>query len=74
VPQVYLGAPASKPAGVQFAAKALAGYTRVHLGAGQAKTVSVHVPKRQLQYWSTTADWTTAIGKPDALRQRVRTG
>ena len=62
VPQVYLGAPASKPAGVQFAAKALAGYTRVHLGAGQAKTVSVHVPKRQLQYWSTTADWTTAIG------------
>jgi beta-glucosidase len=62
VPQIYLGAPATKPAGVQFAAKALAGYSRVHVGAGQTRTVTVHVAKRQLQYWSTTAGWTTATG------------
>jgi beta-glucosidase len=62
VPQVYLGAPASKPAGAQFAPKALAAYTRVHLDAGQSRTVTVHVPRRQLQYWSTTAGWTTATG------------
>jgi beta-glucosidase len=62
VPQVYLGAPATKPTGAQFAPKALAAYTRVHLGAGQSRTVVVHVPKRQLQYWSTTAGWTAATG------------
>ena len=62
VPQVYLGAPSTKPAGVQFAPKALAAYTRVHLNAGQSTTVTVQVPKRQLQYWSTTAGWTTATG------------
>lgn len=62
VPQIYLGAPATQPTGVQFAPKALAGYTRVHLGAGQSRTVTVDVPKRQLQYWSTTGGWTTATG------------
>ena len=62
VPQVYLGAPATKPAGVQFAPTALAGFTRLHLGVGQSRTVSVHVAKRQLQYWSMTAGWTTATG------------
>jgi beta-glucosidase len=62
VPQVYLGAPATKPTGAQFAPKALAAYTRVHLGAGQSRTLAVHVPKRRLQYWSTTTGWTTAMG------------
>jgi beta-glucosidase len=63
VPQVYLGAPATKPAGVQFAAKSLAGYSRVGLAAGASRTVSIHVPLRQLQYWSTSAGWTTATGQ-----------
>ncbi len=62
VPQVYLGAPANRPTGVQFAPTALAAYSRVHLAAGETKTVSLHVPRRQLQYWSTTAGWTTATG------------
>jgi beta-glucosidase len=64
VPQVYLGAPSDAPAGVQFPVRALAAFDRVHLKAGEAKTVTLNVAPRQLQYWS-TADhkWETAAGK-----------
>ncbi|MHA3700885.1 beta-glucosidase [Jatrophihabitans sp. YIM 134969] len=62
VAQVYLGTPEDAPAGVQFAKKALAAYGRVELAAGQTKTVALHIPVRQLQYWSDTAGWTTATG------------
>ena len=62
VPQVYLGAPTTQPAGAKFAPTALAAYARIHLAAGRTTTVSVHVPLRQLQYWSTTGGWTTATG------------
>ena len=63
VPQVYLGAPAQRPAGVQFAPTALAGYSRVFVPAGKARTVTIHVRKRQLEYWSTTANgWKLATG------------
>ena len=63
VPQVYLGAPASPPAGVTFAARALAGYHRIALRPGQSQTVTLHVPLRQLQYWDTKAGaWVTATG------------
>ncbi|WP_432181587.1 beta-glucosidase [Streptomyces sp. NBC_00063] len=63
VPQVYLGAPQNPPTGVRFAPTALAGYDRVHLEAGQTRTVTLHVPTRQLQYWSTAERaWTTATG------------
>jgi beta-glucosidase len=48
--------------GVQFAPKALAGYDRVSLAAGQSKWVTIHVPVRQLQYWSDVSGWTTATG------------
>jgi beta-glucosidase len=62
-PQVYLGAPASQPSGVQFAPRALAVYSRVHLNPGQWTTVTMTVPKRQLQYWSTAKNrWVTATG------------
>jgi beta-glucosidase len=63
VPQVYLGAPQQPPAGARFAPRSLAGYSRVTLAPGQTRTVTVRVPKRQLQYWS-TADgrWATATG------------
>ncbi|HEX4649159.1 MAG TPA: glycoside hydrolase family 3 C-terminal domain-containing protein [Steroidobacteraceae bacterium] len=54
VPQVYVSAPRSRPAGVQFAERALAGFERVRLGAGESRVMEVHVPARQLQYWSTT--------------------
>jgi beta-glucosidase len=64
VPQVYLGAPALIPAGVQFPVRALTAFDRVHLAAGEAKTVSLHVEPRQLQYWSTKdGKWESATGK-----------
>ena len=62
VPQVYLGAPDSPPAGAQFAPRALAAFDRVTLAAGQTATVSMHVPVRSLQYWSTISGWVTATG------------
>jgi len=64
VPQVYLGAPAEIPAGVQFPVRALAAFDRVHLAAGESKSVTLRVAPRQLQYWSTTKHaWVTASGK-----------
>ena len=64
VPQVYLGAPSEVPAGVQFPVRALVAFERVHLGAGEGKTVTLHVEPRQMQYWSTKdGAWETAAGK-----------
>jgi beta-glucosidase len=64
VPQVYLGAPSEIPEGVQFPVRALVAFDRVHLNAGEGKTVSLHVDPRQLQYWSTRdTKWVTATGK-----------
>ena len=63
-PQVYLGAPVEIPAGVQFPVRALVGYDRIHLKAGEGKTVTLHVAARQLQYWSTKkGKWVAASGK-----------
>jgi beta-glucosidase len=62
VPQVYLGAPDTAPSGVQFAPRALAAYGRVTLQPGQTKTVALHIPVRQLQYWTDAAGWSTATG------------
>jgi beta-glucosidase len=64
VPQVYLGAPSEIPSGVQFPVRALAAFDRIHLAAGENKTVALHVAQRQLQYWSTASGkWVTASGK-----------
>ena len=64
VPQVYLGAPSQIPDGAQFPVRALAGFDRVHLKAGEAKTVMLHVEQRQLQYWSTKdGKWEIPSGK-----------
>ncbi len=52
VPQVYLDAPETKPEGAQFAPRTLAAFTRVTLGAGETKTVTMHVPVRSMEYWS----------------------
>jgi beta-glucosidase len=70
VPQAYLGAPASSPAGIAFAVKALAGYDRIHLAVGESKTVTLHVAPRSLQYWDeaskswkrTTSPRTLSVG------------
>ncbi|MGH8142401.1 MAG: beta-glucosidase family protein [Steroidobacteraceae bacterium] len=55
VPQIYLGAPQMQPPGAQFAPRALAGFERVHLLPGERRSVHLHVPLRQLQYWSASA-------------------
>ena len=63
VPQVYLAAPTTAPAGVQFAPTALAGFDRVTVRAHHSTTVRIQVPLRQLQYWSSASDrWVTATG------------
>jgi len=63
VPQVYLGAPKEPPSGAQFAVKALAAFDRVSIPAGQSKTITLHLPLRRLQYWSTADNhWDTAAG------------
>lgn len=64
VPQVYLGAPDNIPAGVQFPVRSLAAFSRVHINPGETRMVTLHVPLRQLQYWSTAeGKWVTATGK-----------
>ncbi len=64
VPQVYLGAPSQIPAGVQFPVRALAAFDRVHLSAAETRTVTLHVPLRQLQYWSAKEQkWMMPVGK-----------
>ncbi len=63
VPQVYLGAPSQIPDGVQFPVRALVAFDRIHLAPGEEKLVTLHVPERQLQYWSTKdQQWVTATG------------
>jgi beta-glucosidase len=68
VPQVYLGAPAERPKGVEFPVHALAAFGRVHLDAGQSQAVSVHVPLRRLESWSSVdKKWIKASGSREVL-------
>jgi beta-glucosidase len=53
VPQVYLSPPQKPPAGAAFALKALAGFDRIALKAGEMRTVTIAIDRRRLQYWST---------------------
>jgi beta-glucosidase len=64
VAQVYLGAPNKIDDAAQFPVRSLVAFDRIHLSAGEARTVVLHVPLRKLQYWSVAnARWVTAIGK-----------
>jgi beta-glucosidase len=61
VAQVYVGPPPHAP--LLMADKALSGWARVELAPAEAKTVTVHVPARQLSYWSTDRKgWIVAGG------------
>jgi beta-glucosidase len=63
VPQVYLSAPAATPEGVQFPVRSLVAFDRVPIPAGQTREVTLHVPLRELQYWSTKEQkWETPAG------------
>jgi beta-glucosidase len=53
VPQLYLDAPADRPANVQFAPRTLAAFARITLQPGASQDVTLHVPARSLEYWST---------------------
>ncbi|HEY6876574.1 MAG TPA: glycoside hydrolase family 3 C-terminal domain-containing protein, partial [Polyangiales bacterium] len=61
-PQLYLGAPDNVPPGVRFATRALAGFTRLTLAAGESRVVELDVPARLLAYWSSTYGWLRATG------------
>jgi beta-glucosidase len=52
VPQVYLAAPANRPAGVQFAPRTLVAFERVTLNPGEEREVTLHVAPRAFEYWS----------------------
>jgi beta-glucosidase len=52
VVQVYLGAPAPAPTGVDFPVHALAAFSRVRIAAGGAREVRLHVAPERLRYWS----------------------
>jgi beta-glucosidase len=70
IPQVYLDAPGDSVAGVTFAPRSLVAFERIALKAGEARTVTLHVALRQLQYWSPARHaWLRARGK-----RRVRVG
>jgi len=63
-PQVYLSGPDHAPIRVQFSVRKLVAFGHFHVRAGETKTVRLHVPLRELQYWSLAQQsWTTAIGK-----------
>lgn len=63
VPQVYLDAPEKPQGGAQFAVRALVAFDRVHLNAGETKVLTLHVPSRLLEYWSTKANrWVRTAG------------
>ncbi len=53
VPQVYLDAPADRPANVQFAPRTLAAFARITLQPGESQDITLHVAPRSLEYWST---------------------
>jgi beta-glucosidase len=68
VPQVYLGAPEQRPKGADFPVHALAAFDRIHLDAGQSQAVSMHVPLRQLECWSSAENkWIKPIGAREVL-------
>jgi beta-glucosidase len=64
VAQVYVGAPAESPSGARFPKRSLVAFERIHVPARQTKLVTLHVERRQLQYWSTVGGrWATAGGE-----------
>jgi beta-glucosidase len=68
VPQVYIGPSPDAPAGVQQAVHKLVGFDRVSLTPGQAATVTLHVPVRQLSYWSSAGQqWVLGTGARQIL-------
>jgi beta-glucosidase len=51
VPELYLDAPDARPEGIAFAPATLVGFERVHLAAGEARTITIPVAPRAFEYW-----------------------
>ncbi len=67
VPQVYLGQP-QQPQSGDFAVHTFVAFDRVHLAAGESRTITIAVPARRLQYWSESAGkWLRATGPRPVL-------
>jgi beta-glucosidase len=63
VPQVYLEAPANRPAGVQFAERKLVAFDRLTLKPGESREVTLRIDPRQFQYWSASTNaWVLPTG------------
>ncbi len=61
--QVYVGPGPDKP-GIQQAVRALRGFDRVSLNAGQTKHETITLDQRSFQYWDdTTQQWLTNYGQ-----------
>lgn len=68
VPQVYLGAPDQRPMGADFPVHALAAFERIQLDAGQSQALTLHVPKRRLEFWSSAENkWIKPGGAREVL-------
>ena len=60
--------PEQRPKGADFPVHALAAFERIHLDAGQSQAVSVHVPLRRLECWSSAeGKWIKATGAREVL-------
>jgi hypothetical protein len=81
VAQVYVGPGPDRP-GIQQAVRALRGFDRVSLDAGQTKHETINLDRRSFQYWDeTTQQWLTdygprtiSVGDADALTSLPLTG
>lgn len=63
VAQVYVDKPSTPVSGAAFAEQVLGGFERVHLAAAESQLVTIHIPLRQLQFWSVAANaWVTPSG------------
>lgn len=63
VSQLYIGPATGVPDGVQMAVRSLIGFTRFHLTKGETQQITIHVPLRRLEYWSTAKNtWVRPTG------------
>ena len=52
---------------VETPVKALKGFARIHLEAGETRTVTFHLPQDQLAVWNTKKQWAIELGEYTAM-------
>ncbi|MFD0689664.1 beta-glucosidase family protein [Actinomadura fibrosa] len=64
VPQIYLGPSPDLPSTIQQVKRKLTGFDRVTLRPGASRTITLHVPARELSSWSTPENtWVRGTGQ-----------